>query len=135
MAPADHLVGTILETFETDGKIKRGDEVVLMVNGLGSTPPLELAVLARAALRQLKDKGIEVVRAWAGTFLSALDMPGFSLSIMPITAQELERFDAPVATVAWPGAGRVNNNPVVAAAEPARHRARSHPRCRRGQGW
>ncbi|OWW02357.1 dihydroxyacetone kinase [Rhizobium sp. R72] len=107
-ASADTLVDLVIDTIIADGKIKRGDDVALLVNGLGSTPPLELAILARAALARLEQDGMTVVRAFAGTFLSALDMPGFSLSVFPVTEDDLVRLDRPVETLAWPGGGRVN---------------------------
>ncbi|MBB4170824.1 dihydroxyacetone kinase family protein [Rhizobium sp. BK538] len=107
-ASADALVDLVIDTMIADGKIKRGDDVALLVNGLGSTPPLELAILARAGLARLEREGMTVVRSWAGTFLSALDMPGFSLSILPITADDLVRLDHPVETLAWPGGGKIN---------------------------
>ncbi|WP_431323387.1 dihydroxyacetone kinase family protein [Rhizobium sp. YTU87027] len=107
-ASADALVNLVIDTIIADGKIRRGDDVALLVNGLGSTPPLELAIVARAGLARLEREGMTVVRSWAGTFLSALDMPGFSLSVLPVTADDLVRLDRPVETLAWPGGGRVN---------------------------
>ncbi len=118
IASADELVELTLNTILADGKIRRGDEAVLLVNGLGSTPPLELAILARSGLGILATAGVTVVRAWAGTFLSALDMPGFSLSVMPVTSQDLPFFDMPVEAHAWPGRGLVNAEPMVAALSP-----------------
>jgi dihydroxyacetone kinase len=105
MIPADDLVKLVIDTLLVDGKIKRGDRIALLINGLGSTPPLELAILARAALRCFSEEGIKPVRAWAGTFLSALDMPGFSLSVLPVMSNELELLDRPTTALAWPGGG------------------------------
>ncbi|MCS3743599.1 MULTISPECIES: dihydroxyacetone kinase family protein [unclassified Rhizobium] len=118
IASADELVELTLKTILVDGKVRRGDEAVLLVNGLGSTPPLELAILARSALRSLAKGGVTVVRAWAGTFLSALDMQGFSLSVMPVTSRDLPFFDMPVEAQAWPGGGLVNAEPLVAVPSP-----------------
>jgi dihydroxyacetone kinase len=108
IATADHLVGLVIETMLADGKICRGNQVALLVNGLGATPPLELSVLTRAALNRLKLEGIDVVRAWGGTFLSALDMPGFSLSVLPIDPEQLVLLDLPTTASAWPGGGALN---------------------------
>ncbi|OWV96840.1 dihydroxyacetone kinase family protein [Rhizobium sp. R693] len=110
LASADALVDLVVDTIIADGKIKRGDDVALLVNGLGSTPPLELAILARAALARLEREGMTVVRGFAGTFLSALDMPGFSLSVLPVTPDDLTLLDHPVQALAWPGGGRVNKS-------------------------
>lgn len=116
IAPADELVKLVLETIEADGRLKSGDRVALLVNGLGSTPPLELAVVARSAVTRLEAKRVVVERAWAGTFLSALDMPGFSLSVMQVDDAMLNLMDAPTDAGAWPRGGVVNRNRVLPSA-------------------
>jgi len=73
---ADALVDRLVETIVTDMKIGRGARVALLVNGLGATPPMELAIVARRALAVLREKGITVERAWSGDFLTAIEMPG-----------------------------------------------------------
>ena len=107
LVPADDLVQIILDALLADGKMKRGDRIALLVNGLGATPPLELAILARSALHRLSREGVEVARAWTGTFLSALDMPGFSLSVLPVSSNHLDLLDRPTTTLAWPGGGLI----------------------------
>lgn len=116
IASADELVKLVLETIEADGRLKSGDRVALLVNGLGSTPPMELAVVARSAVTRLEAKGVVVERAWAGTFLSALDMPGFSLSVMHVDDAMLNLMDAPTDAGAWPRGGAVNRNRVLPSA-------------------
>lgn len=111
LAPADRLVDLVIDTILSDVQLSRGHDAVMLINGLGSTPPLELAILARASLRRFKLEGINIVRAWAGTFLSALDMPGFSLSVLPVDAADLMLLDFPVDALAWPGGGRINDAP------------------------
>jgi dihydroxyacetone kinase len=107
MQPADALVDTLLTTIVEDRRISSGDRVVLLVNGLGGTPPMELAIVARRALAVLRGAGVRVERAWSGTFLSALEMPGCSLSLMRVDDARLARLDAATTAPAWPGAGRV----------------------------
>ncbi|MFJ1311680.1 dihydroxyacetone kinase family protein [Agrobacterium sp. P15N1-A] len=116
IASADELVKLVLETIEADGRLKSGDRVALLVNGLGSTPPMELAVVARSAVARLEAKGVMVERAWAGTFLSALDMPGFSLSVMHVDDAMVNLIDAPTDAGAWPRGGAVNRNRVLPSA-------------------
>ncbi|MFC5755705.1 dihydroxyacetone kinase family protein [Rhizobium sp. GCM10022189] len=125
IAPVDQLVSLVLETIEADGGLGSGDRVALLVNGLGSTPPMELSVVARSALAALESRGVTVERAWAGTLLSALDMPGFSLSILPVDAGALELIDAPTSAGAWPGGGAVNRNRVLPSSRPAENPAES----------
>ncbi|ATB45047.1 dihydroxyacetone kinase family protein [Corallococcus macrosporus] len=111
MQPADRLVDTLLTTIVEDRRISSGDRVVLMVNGLGGTPPMELAIVARHALAALRQGGIRVERAWSGTFLSALEMPGCSLTLLKVDDARLARLDAAADAPAWPGAGRIPDEP------------------------
>ncbi|MDR6232333.1 dihydroxyacetone kinase family protein [Pseudomonas oryzihabitans] len=104
---ADATVARLLDTLVEDGGYPAGTRLALLVNGLGATPPLELALVARAALLDLRRRGFEVARAWTGTFLSALDMPGCSLSLLPVDEPRLALLDAPTQARAWASDGRV----------------------------
>src|SRR5690606_4788105 len=61
-------------------RLARGDRIALMVNNLGATPPMELAIVAREALRACHRRGLETEQVWVGTFLTALDMAGCSIT-------------------------------------------------------
>jgi ATP-dependent dihydroxyacetone kinase len=111
MVSANELSELVLETIIDDLGLTAGTPVALLVNGLGATPPMELAIIARAALKGLRDRGLVVQRAWGGTLLSALDMPGFSLSLLPLDDELFELLDAPTAAPSWPGHGLVNAVP------------------------
>lgn len=120
MQPVSGLVERIVATIVEDRALKSGDRVALLVNGLGATPPMELAIVARDALANLQARGIVVERAWSGTFLSALDMPGFSLSLLRVDNDRLRLLDAETTAPAWTGPGHVNAAPVAdAASHPA----------------
>ena len=107
MCPADAIVDALVSAIVADRGLKRGDRVALLVNGLGATPPMELAIVARRALEQLRASGIEVVRAWHGNFLTALEMPGCSISTLRLDDARLQALDAPASAPAWPGGGRI----------------------------
>lgn len=110
---ADALVDRLVETIVTDMKIGRGARVALLVNGLGATPPMELAIVARRALAVLREKGITVERAWSGDFLTAIEMPGCSISLLPLQDGDAELLDAPTGATAWPGGGKVPDTAVI----------------------
>lgn len=107
LLPADALVDELLDTILADLALPNRARVALLVNGLGGTPPMELAVVARRALTALRDRGLEVVRAWSGNLLTALEMPGMSLSVLAVDDARLMRLDAPTEASAWPGSGRL----------------------------
>ncbi|MBB5462936.1 dihydroxyacetone kinase DhaK subunit [Paraburkholderia sp. Cpub6] len=116
LEPADAIVGKLLAKIVDDLALQAGERVALLVNNLGGTPPSELNVVAGAALRELAGRGIEVARAWAGTFLSALEMAGVSLTVLRIDDERLSLLDAASQTSAWPAlSGRVAQVAVRAA--------------------
>lgn len=107
MRPADAIVDAMLSAIIEDRGLKQGERVALLVNGLGATPPMELAIVARHALRKLRAAGITVARAWHGNFLTALEMPGCSISVLRLDDARLEALDAAGSAPAWPGGGRI----------------------------
>ncbi len=107
LLPADALVDELLATILADLALPNGIRVALLVNGLGGTPSMELAVVARHALTTLRARGLDVVRAWSGNFLTALEMPGMSLSVLAVDDARLARLDALTEAPAWPGSGRL----------------------------
>ncbi len=114
LAPADAVVETILDTLLAQTGFAAG-RVALLVNGLGGTPPMELAIVVRHALAVLRARGVTVERGWVGNFMTALEMPGCSLSLMAVDDARLARLDAPSAAPAWPGGGRLAERRVIAA--------------------
>lgn len=121
LMPADALIDRMIETILGDLGIHHGARVALMINGLGATPPMELAIVARRALGLLRERGIVIDRAWSGDFLTAIDMPGCSISLFSLQPGEAELLDASTTATAWPRGGAVPNEalvlPVVAVRE------------------
>ncbi len=108
LEPAKRIVGRLLAKIIDDLALKPDDRVALLVNNLGGTPSSELSIVAGSALRYLREHRINVERAWSGTFLSALDMAGISLTLLRVDDQRLARLDATAQTTAWPTlSGRV----------------------------
>ena len=115
LEPADAVVDTIIATLVTQMNLREG-RVALLANGLGGTPLMELAIVCRRALAVLRRRGLCVERAWAGNFMTALEMPGCSLSLMVLDDARLARLDAPSKAPAWPGGGRIGGRRVIPSA-------------------
>lgn len=100
--PADAIVERLLAKIVGDLSLQAGARVALLVNNLGGTPASELSIVAGSALRYLAANSIHVERAWAGTFLSALEMAGVSLTLLRVDDGRLGWLDAAAHTSAWP---------------------------------
>ena len=61
-----------------------GDDVALMINGLGGTPISELYILYRRAHQRLADQGITVKRSYVGEYCTSLDMAGASITLVKL---------------------------------------------------
>jgi len=98
----DELTETLLSEILKHGKFGNEKRVVVMVNNLGATTEMELAIVARHATPFLESKGFRVERIYAGTFLSSLDMAGISISVLGINDGWLRWLDAVTSAPAWP---------------------------------
>ncbi|KAF5734059.1 dihydroxyacetone kinase family protein [Tripterygium wilfordii] len=98
-----HVLKQILSAETGYVPISRGNSVVLMVNGLGSTPAMELMIAAGKVVPQLQlEHGLAVDRVYTGSFMTSLDMAGFSISIMKADQAILQRLDALTKAPYWP---------------------------------
>jgi ATP-dependent dihydroxyacetone kinase len=101
LLPADAVVERRVGWILAARELPHGSSVALLVNGLGGTTAMELAIVARHALAVLRARGLQVERAWMGDFLTALEMPGCSLSILKVDRARLVLLDAPAESSAW----------------------------------
>jgi len=115
MASADAIVDRLVDAILDAAGDMNGRPLALLVNGLGATPPMELSIVARRALQHLRGLGHDVRRAWAGDFMTALEMPGCSLSLLPLDDTRMQLLDRPVSARAWPGGGIVEATRKVVA--------------------
>jgi phosphoenolpyruvate---glycerone phosphotransferase subunit DhaK len=95
LASADVIVDELLEAVVSDLPYSSGDDVALMINGLGGTPISELYILYGRAAAQLAERGINVTRSYVGEYCTSLDMAGASLTLVKLDDELNELFDAP----------------------------------------
>ena len=115
LQPARDVVDRLLGAIVSDRGLGAEDRIALLVNGLGATPPMELSIMAAAAVHSLGRRGIVVSRVWAGNFLTALDMAGCSLTVLPVDDEVLAALDAPTTAPAWPQTVSAVAGSIVAA--------------------
>ena len=97
--PARELAHTLLEKIFADRDYD-GQEVAVMVNGLGATPLMELYILAREVNARLLEKDIRVHRYFVGEYMTSLEMSGASVSLMALDDELKALIDAPCDTMA-----------------------------------
>ncbi|WP_188543831.1 dihydroxyacetone kinase family protein [Rhodococcoides trifolii] len=102
--PAKELAAALMDPILKSLSLADGGEVIVIVNGLGATHPLELNVLFGNAADYLKGRGIRVRRVLVGTFVTAFDMAGASITLISSTDDMLELWDAPTSAPGWPHA-------------------------------
>jgi len=118
---ADEMVDVLLARIVEQSQLKAGERIALMVNNLGGTAVQELDIVARQALSGCAALGLQVEAIMVGTFLTALEMAGCSLSILRVDDSLLKRLNAPTDATAWRGmttpGSVVSRVPVVSATE------------------
>ena len=78
-----------------------GDEVILMINGMGATPLMELLIVNKFAQEYLFRNGVKVYDTMIGNFMTSLDMAGFSITLMKLDDTLCAFYDASADTFAW----------------------------------
>ena len=81
---ADEVVEEMMGKILPDLPYQNGDEVSVLMNGLGSTPKEELYVAYRKVAAILADRGIRVFKPYVGEFATSLEMTGFSISVLKL---------------------------------------------------
>ena len=74
--------------------------MLLLVNGFGGTPLLELYLMVNAARKVLSGAGIKIVRYLTGSYVTSLEMAGCSITVCAADPTLLTLWDAPVHTAA-----------------------------------
>jgi dihydroxyacetone kinase-like protein len=95
LASANAIVDELLEAVASDLPYQQGDDVALMINGLGGTPISELYILYGRAHQQLASRGIHVRRNYVGEYCTSLDMAGASLTLVKLDDDLVDLFSAP----------------------------------------
>ena len=97
---ADEITSQLMDKILNDLKVSKEDVVAVLINGLGSTPLMELYIINRKASQILASKEIRVAKTYVNNYMTALDMVGFSISILKLDTELKELLFAPADTPA-----------------------------------
>jgi dihydroxyacetone kinase-like protein len=95
-AIAEEMLGAVLD----DLSPKAGAEAILLVNGFGGTPLMELYLMGHAANRILSGRKVKAVRTLVGSYVTSLEMAGCSLTLSLMDEKLLKLWDSPIHTAA-----------------------------------
>lgn len=95
---SEELARESLDTLLLDMPLKEGEEVCILINGLGATSIEELYILSGNVNTLLKERGIRIYRTFVGEYATSMEMAGASISICKVDEEMKEWIDMPVNT-------------------------------------
>ena len=97
LAPASELAAMLVEPILNDIDYT-GAPSIVMVNGMGGTPLIELYILFNEVNKLLEKAGVQVARNLVGNYITSLEMAGASVTLLKADDEMLKLWDAPVVT-------------------------------------
>lgn len=94
LGTAKEIATELLDKILRETEYKEHDEVVIMVNGLGSTPEMELFIVNKTVQEILFNKGISVYKTYVGHYMTALEMGGCSITVLKLDDEIKSLLDA-----------------------------------------
>jgi len=98
---ADGIAQQLVDKILAEGIYHNGDEVAVMVNGLGATPLMELYIVSGKVQAILQEKGIQMVKTYVGNYMTSLEMAGCSVTLLKLDAELKNLLLAPADTPAF----------------------------------
>lgn len=100
MDTAANFAKRMMGMLERELALANGDECVLMVNGFGGTPLMELYVLNKDVNGLLQERGVQLYETLVGNYMTALDMAGASVTLLKLDEELKKLYASPANTAA-----------------------------------
>ena len=100
LGTADSIAKMLLDSILADLDYT-GSDVVVLVNGMGGTPLMELYIINNFVQDYLKEKGVRVYDTMVGNYMTSIEMAGFSLTLLRLDEEMKKLYDAKADTLAW----------------------------------
>lgn len=98
---ADEIVTHLMDKILADMNLEKGDEVAILVNGLGGTPLMEQFIINRKVNKILEEKNINIYKTILGEYMTSIEMAGFSISLLKLDDELKVLLDAKADTPAF----------------------------------
>ncbi|WP_240418328.1 dihydroxyacetone kinase subunit DhaK [Paenibacillus periandrae] len=92
---ADEVARILFDRIMEDMPMGTGERAAVLVNGLGSTPQMQLFIIYRSIAKLLEERGVRIHRSYVGEYVTSLEMGGCSVSIMKLDDELAELIDEP----------------------------------------
>lgn len=99
LGTAKEIAQKMVDIILPDYPFTSGDEVAVLVSGLGATPVMELYVLFAEIRKLLDEQGIRICKSYVGNYFTSLDMMGATLTVMRLDDELKELLDMPCASM------------------------------------
>lgn len=100
LASAAEVTEMLANPVIEDLGLKAGERVLAFVNGMGGTPLIELYIVASELAKILRGRDITIARSLIGNYITSLEMPGCSITLLRLDDELIRYWDAPVHTAA-----------------------------------
>jgi len=97
---ANETAEIMLPLLLKDLDIKKGEQVLVMLNGVGSTTLMELYLVLRRVKGLLEERGVTLARSLVGEYLTVQEMGGFQMCVARMDDELIQLWDAPCDTPA-----------------------------------
>lgn len=102
LRPSHDLAIELLDKIVEGAKLQAGDEIAILINGMGGTPLMELYVFAYDIAELLDEKGIKANFWRVGNYMTSIEMQGLSLTLLKLADTEwVDALNSPVETIGW----------------------------------
>ncbi len=102
LMPSKDIAKVIFDKLNAYLKLQKDEKIVVMVNGMGSTPLMEQYVFINDVFNLLNGVGVHVAHSYVGDYMTAIEMAGLSLTFFRLANETwLQALQAPVETIAW----------------------------------
>ncbi len=106
MMTADEIADVLVNTIAKDIDLKSGEEVSVMINGLGGTPLEEQLIVYNSVSKILKNMGVSVTMPHIGEYATSMEMAGLSVTIFRLDEELKELLKAPAETPFYTNANK-----------------------------
>lgn len=99
--PADAITEELLGRILADQPLAAGDEVALLINGLGGTPLMEQFIVSNKVHEMLSGMGVKIHHTNVGNYMTSIEMAGVSITVLKLDGELKKLYDAKADTIAY----------------------------------